>query len=59
MAENKAKIGKNEFKNLNELSNKALSLWYQITPEECTSLISSMPRHVQTVFNSNGGTTKY
>ena len=42
-----------------ELRQKILEAWNEITPEYTRYLVLSMPRRLQAVIDSNGAMTKY
>jgi hypothetical protein len=42
-----------------ELQQKIVDTWQQITPAYTRDLVSSMPRRLQMVIDSNGAMTKY
>lgn len=51
----------NDFRpqNVEELQQKIVETWQEITPEYTRELVSSMPRRLQNVIDSNGAMTKY
>ena len=51
----------NDFRprNGNELHEAIVEAWQKITPEFTRQLVSSLPRRLQNVIDSNGAMTKY
>ncbi len=45
--------------NTDDLKATVKETWASITPEQCHTLIASMPRHIDAVINAKGGPTKY
>ncbi len=45
--------------NADDLKAAVKATWASITPEQCHSLIASMPRHIDAVIHAKGGPTKY
>lgn len=46
-------------RNSQELRQRIIEAWQQITPEYTDRLVSSIPRRLQNVINNNGDMTKY
>ncbi len=55
----KRELKKYTIKNLKELREKVLEIWYKIPKEVCQKLIDSMPRKFEAVIRANGKHTRY
>lgn len=44
--------------NVEQLQQKIVEAWHEITPENTRNLVSSMPRRLQRLIDSNGVMTK-
>lgn len=55
----KHKVSKTRPTNLNQLWVKIQEAWQQVTPEEITRLIQSMPQRMKTAISARGGSTRY
>jgi transposase len=52
---------KNEFRpnTVEQLQQKIVDTWHEISPEYTRELVSSMPRRLQMVIDNNSAMTKY
>lgn len=49
----------NPAKNLNDLREKIQSVWDNITPEECSSLVETLPSRINAVIKNKGDATQW
>jgi transposase len=58
-AQMKLQLGGCHFRTKDELKEKLLSIWNEITPAYCEKLISTMPKRVNAVLRAKGSATKF
>jgi arsenate reductase-like glutaredoxin family protein len=55
----KKELRKNPARTVAELRTKLQHIWDNISPEQCTKLISTMPRRIQAVLSQKGDVTQF